>query len=138
MSGLLLFHGALVLLVGLLAGAPYGQAIATGAPARRAEAWRAAHAGLIGTGLITMVFGLMLRAWQAQGALVNAVAASAIVSAWAFSVAMILAAASGQRGLSAGGPPANRLVFAGYAVGVLGSLGAAAGFVALAWIHRSG
>ncbi|HZR36726.1 MAG TPA: hypothetical protein VFA75_15260 [Nevskia sp.] len=136
MSGLLLFHGALVLLAGLLAGAPYGRAIAAGAPARRAEAWRAAHAGLIGTGLITLVFGLMLRAWRAQGTLIDMAAASAIASAWAFSAAMVLAAASGQRGLSAGGPLANRLVFAGYVVGVLGSLGAAAGFAVLAWNYR--
>jgi hypothetical protein len=137
MNGLLLFHGALVLLVGLLAGAPYGRAIAGGAPLRRVEAWRAAHTGLIGTGLMTLVFGLMLRAWNAQGAVADAVALSAIVSAWAFAVAMILAAASGQRGLGASGPVANRLVFAGYAVGVLGSLGAAAGFVVLAWAYRS-
>lgn len=137
MSGLLLFHGALVLLVGLMAGAPYGQAIAGGEPARRAEAWRAAHTGLIGTGLMTLVFGLMLRAWNVRGVLADGAAASAIVSAWAFSAAMILAAASGQRGLSAGGPLVNRLVFAGYVVGVLGSLGAAVGFVMLAWIYRT-
>jgi len=136
MSGLLLFHGALVLLLGLLAGAPYGRAIAGGASVRRTEAWRAAHSGLIGTGLMTLVFGLMLRGWRAEGALVEVAALSAIASAWAFSVAMTLAAASGQRGLSAGGTMVNRLVFGGYVVGVLGSLGAATGFVLLAWMHR--
>lgn len=138
MSGLLLFHGAVVLLIGLLAGAPYGRALASGAAARRAEAWRAAHTGLIGTGLMTLVFGLMLRAWRAEGGLADAAAVAAIVSAWAFGAAMILAAASGQRGLGAGGPWANRLVFGGYVVGVLGSLTAACGVVALAWAYRSG
>ena len=136
MGGPLLFHGAVVLLVGLLAGAPYGRAIASGAPLRRAEAWRAAHTGLIGTGVMTIVFGLMLRQWHAEGALPQALAVIAIVAAYAFSAAMILAAASGQRGLSAAAPLANRLVFAGYVVGVLGSLGAAAGFVLLAWQYR--
>ena len=137
MSGLLLFHGAVVLLIGLLAGAPYGRAIASGAALPRAEAWRAAHSGLIGTGVMTLVFGLMLRQWRAEGAMANAAAVTAIVAAYAFSAAMILAAATGQRGLSVAGPLANRLVFAGYLVGVLGSLSAAAGFVLLAWQYGS-
>ena len=136
MSGLQ-FHGAVVLLIGLLAGAPYGRAIASGASPRRAEAWRAAHSGLIGAGVMTLVFGLMLRQWHAEGAPADAAAVTAIVAAYAFSAAMILAAATGQRGLSAAGPLANRLVFAGYVFGVLGSLSAAAGFVLLAWQYRS-
>ena len=138
MSGLLLFHGAVVLLIGLLAGAPYGRALASGAALPRAEAWRAAHTGLVGTGVMTLVFGLMLRQWHAEGAAANAAAVIAIVAAYAFSAAMILAAVSGQRGLSAAGPLANRLVFAGYVLGVLGSLTAAAGFVLLAWQYRGG
>ena len=138
MSGLLQFHGAVVLLIGLLSGAPFGRAIASGAPSRRAEAWRAAHAGLIGTGMMTLVFGLMLRQWHAGGAPANAAAVTAIIAAYAFSAAMILAAVSGQRGLSTAGPLTNRLVFAGYVLGVLGSLSAAAGFVLLAWQYRSG
>jgi hypothetical protein len=137
MSGLLLFHGAVVPLFGLLAGAPYGRAIASGAALPRTEAWRAAHSGLIGTGVMTLVFGLMLHQWHAGGAAANAAVVTAIVAAYAFSAAMILAAASGQRGLNAAGPLANRLVFAGYLVGVLGSLSAAAGFVLLAWHYRS-
>lgn len=135
MGGALIFHGAMVLLIGLLAGAPYGRAIAREAATRRIEAWRVAHSGLIGTGVMTLVFGLALRGWSAAGALADATAAAAVVAAYAFSIAMIVAALSGQRGLNMRRPAANRIVFTGYAVGVLGSLAAASGFVLLAWIY---
>lgn len=42
----LAFHGAIVLLIGLLCGRPYGRAVNRGAPAHIVQSWRVAHASL--------------------------------------------------------------------------------------------
>lgn len=42
----LIFHAAVVLLIGLLCGAPYGRAITRGLPTTVAAAWRLAHGSL--------------------------------------------------------------------------------------------
>lgn len=56
----LAFHGAVVLLVGLVCGAPYGRAINRGAAAHTVNAWRVAHASLpIGATVMLAVSGVV-------------------------------------------------------------------------------
>ena len=64
----MIFHGAVFLLVGLFAGIPYGRSIVRGADPARVGLWRAAHTGLIGTGVLTIVLALALQGWSANEA----------------------------------------------------------------------
>ena len=51
----ILFHGLVVLLVGLLCGVPYGQAITHAWGEEAVRAWRFAHFGLVVAGIWLMV-----------------------------------------------------------------------------------
>lgn len=130
----LVFHGAIVLLVGLLCGAPYGRAIRQGSPASVASAWRLAHGSLpMGAALMLGVGGILTGLTVAEW-LRWTIAIALIVSSYAFCVSLPLAATVGHRGLSPAGPRLAKLVFAGNAVGALGSLIAAIALLFSGWI----
>lgn len=131
----MIFHGTVVLIVGLFAGFAYGQAIVHKAEQRKVEAWRAAHTGLSAGGALIIVMGLAIRMWSESGAIAAVTAYSMIASGYGFSVAMTLAAYSGHRGFSMRGPISNWVAFYGHAVGVLGSVVGTLGFLYLAWLR---
>lgn len=132
----LAFHGAVVLLIGLLCGAPYGRAINRGAPTHVTNTWRLAHASLsIGAAAMLAVSGV-LSAFTVGEPVRWLIAIALVVSSYAFCISLPLAAMVGHRGLSPGGPRSARLVYVGNSVGALASLVAAgmlvyAGFVSL-------
>jgi len=130
----LVFHAAVVLLVGLLCGAPYGRAIRRGMPDTVTAAWRLAHASLPMGAAIMLGVGAVLSSLVAPEALRWTIAVAWIVSSYAFCISLPLAAAVGHRGLSPGGPPAARVVFIGNAIGAVGSLIGAAGLLCAAWL----
>lgn len=122
----LALHGAVLLLIGLLCGAPYAWAIKAERPAQTIHAWRVAHASLpIGATLMLAVAALLPLLHAAPG-LALAIAAALIVSGYAFAFALPLGASRGHRGLAAGGPLLAQLVYAGNLIGALASLLAAA------------
>jgi len=135
-SRFLAFHGAIVLLVGLLCGAFYGMAIQRGSDDKIVQRWRVAHASLpIGAMLMFAVAGL-LPVLSSPRACQWLVAYSLIVSAYAFCVAQTLAGHTGQRGLAFGKSPAAHVVYLGNVLGAVASLIAAlaliyAGFFSL-------
>ena len=104
-------HGAIVLLFALLLGAPYARAIKAQADPQVIHSWRVAHQSLsLGAGLMFALAGvlhaLVPLAWAAW-----LVAASFIVSSYAFCVATPLAALTGDRGLARGGQGWGRVVY---------------------------
>lgn len=118
----LALHGAIVLLIGLLCGAPYARAIKRAAPAAMQHAWRVAHASLpIGATLMFAIAALLpqwrIAAWLQWGIVLNL-----IVSGYAFCAALPLGAATGHRGLGNGGPLLARVVYAGNLLGAVTSL----------------
>ncbi|SMC25049.1 hypothetical protein SAMN02745857_02045 [Andreprevotia lacus DSM 23236] len=118
----LALHGAVVLLIGLLCGAPYARAIKRGAPAAIQHAWRVAHASLpIGATLMFAVAALLPQL-QVTAWLQWAIVLSLIVSGYAFCAALPLGAATGHRGLGNGRPLLARLVYAGNLLGAVTSL----------------
>ena len=120
----LAFHGAIVLLIGLLCGGPYARAINRGAPEAAVRAWRVAHASLP-IGAVPMLSVAALLTPFAVGVPVKwCIALLLIVSSYAFCISLPLAAVTGHRGLSAGGPPLARLVLAGHLVGAWTSVAA--------------
>jgi hypothetical protein len=130
----LVFHGAVVLLVGLLCGAPYGRAVNRKAPEHILHSWRVAH-GSIPLGAALM-FGVaaVLSHLRGGASLKWVVALSLIVSSYAFCFSLPLAAVVGHRGLSPGGPTSAKLVYAGNVVGAASSLLATAALIYTAYV----
>jgi hypothetical protein len=118
----LVFHGAVILLIGFLCGAPLGRAIVRKKPEETVRAWRVAHTSLVGGGMLLLVLAatvsrLMMDLWS-----MVAMVAAFVVGGYAFVVSLPLSAWSGQRGLSAAAPVLNRVVYAFNVVGVLALL----------------
>lgn len=132
----LAFHGAIVLLVGLLCGAPYGRAVNRSAPAHIVHSWRVAHSGLPIGAILMLAVAALLPSFGAAEPVKWFIAITLIVSSYAFCFSLPLAAIVGHRGLSTRGPLSAKLVFTGNIVGAAASVVAAltliyAGFVSL-------
>jgi hypothetical protein len=132
----LVFHGSIVLLIGLLCGAPYGRAINRSAPAHIVHSWRVAHASLPIGAILMFAVAALLSSFAVVIQVKWFIAISLIVSAYAFCLSLPLAAMTGHRGLSSAGPFAAKLIFAGNLLGSLASLAASlalvyAGYVSL-------
>jgi hypothetical protein len=121
----LVLHGAIVLLFGLLLGAPYARAIKRQAAAHIVNSWRVAHLSLpIGATLMLAVAAL-LPGLAAPAALAWTIVVALVVSSYGFCLSTPLAAITGERGLAAGGVGWGRLVYWGNMVGAVASLVAA-------------
>ena len=130
------FNGLLVLLLGLLAGAPYGAALVNGWGDEAVRAWKLAH----GEGVLN---GLMLLAlagcaqWLALGPTGERVVVwGAVLAAWGNGIGAVLGALTGQRGLAPQGPAANWLVFIAFMFGMWGVLIAVPVAASGAWRRR--
>lgn len=131
----LVFHGAIVLLFGLLLGAPYAKAIKRDAAAHIVNSWRVAHLSLpIGATLMLATAGV-LSSLAVPGWAMWLIAVALIVSAYGFCVSTPLAAISGQRGLSSNGATGlGRLVYAGNMVGAIASVAGAVALLGAAFV----
>lgn len=121
-GALLVLNGLLVLLIGLLAGAPYGAAVVEGWGAEAERAWKLAHMEGVQNGLLTLVLaaigGRLVLGARAERIVVWGV----VLAAWGNTVGALLAALTGARGLAPQGPAANWLVFVAYMFGMWGVL----------------
>ena len=118
----ILLHGLIVLLVGVLCGVPYGQALTHGWGAEAVRAWRLAHFSLVfgGVWLLAVAGVSHLLVLGRRGARILVV--SAVTSGYAFMLALIVAAMAGVRGIEATGPAANLVAFAGNTVASVSSV----------------
>ena len=130
----LLFHGAIVLLFGLLLGAPYARAIKREAAAHIVNSWRVAHLSLPIGAILMFAVAAVLPALAVAAAIKWVIALALIVSSYGFCVATPLAAITGQRGLSSGGTGLGKLVYIGNVVGAWASVIAAVGFLYAAFV----
>ena len=128
----LAFHATLVLLFGVLLGAPYARAINRHAPQQVVNSWRVAHQVLpIAAGLMLAV-AAALPLFTAPVAAAWFVAITLTASAYAFCISTPLAAVAGHRGLTADGRGLQRLVFYGNVIGAWLSVIACVGLVYIA------
>jgi hypothetical protein len=111
-----------VLLIGLLAGYPYGKAITQHASEPIVRAWRLAHSSLAIGGTTSLATGAALPWLYAGGWERPVIAWSLVLSGLAFSIALPYGAWKGHRGLVAEGPFDNWVVYGGNVVGALSSL----------------
>lgn len=129
---LLLLSGSMSLLIGLLAGYPYGKAITSQAPEAIVRAWRLAHSSLALGGTTSLATGAVLPWLHVAGWERPVIAWSFVLSSVAFSIALPYGAWKGHRGLVAEGPFDNWVVYGGNVVGALSSLVGAVALVSAA------
>lgn len=118
----LALHGAIVLLVGLLCGGPYGRAVNRNAAPHVVHSWRVAHASLPMGALLMFTVAALLSSFAVAVSIKWAIAVALIVSSYAFCFSLPLAALVGQRGLSSQGPLEAKVVFAGNMLGAWAAL----------------
>ncbi|MDR7149567.1 ABC-type polysaccharide/polyol phosphate export permease [Hydrogenophaga palleronii] len=112
----LIFHGSVVLLFGLLLGAPYGKAINREASAHIVNSWRIAHQSLPIAAILMFSVAAVLTSLSVSAALSWFIAGCLIASSYFFCISMPLAAITGHRGLTRGKTtPENVVLFANVA-----------------------
>jgi len=118
----LLFNGSIVLLIGLLCGAPYGSAIVKKESDEIIRAWKLAHGALSlgATTMIAMAAAFPLLSFNTT--LLWAICIAYIISGYGFCFALTLEPFVGDRGLSWTGKWSNKIVYIGNVVGALSSL----------------
>jgi hypothetical protein len=131
-SSHLIFHGALVLLIALLYGAPYAKAIKSGATAQVVNSWRVAHQSLCIGAILMFSVAAILPYLSATLAMKWLIASALITSSYAFTIATPLAAITQDRGLVSGSKGWARLVYWGNLTGAWTSLVAAGSLVVAA------
>ena len=125
----LVFHGALLVLVGMCVGFPFAAAITEGWGPESVRAWRVAHTSLVLGGALYLAIAAVSAHLVLGRAACLALTWSLVGAAYVFASALILGASVGARGLEPGGPPLHALVFALFATS-LAALFAAVAIVA--------
>ena len=121
----LVFHGSIVLLLGLLFGAPYARAIKRNAPAQIVNSWRVAHLSVPIGAMLMLAIAAVLGSLKTSDGTKWTLTWLLIVSSYAFCISTPLAAITGDRGLASGGKGLGKLVYVGNMIGAWGSLAAA-------------
>ena len=119
LSSRLVLHGAIMILLGMISGFPYGSAVTGGEDPR---AWRMAHLEGVLNGLMAIAIGAAGARILLSEGLQRLLFWSLVIAGYGNVLASMLAAASGQRGLEPAGDLANNLVFAGFMLAVVGVL----------------
>lgn len=125
-SSILIFHGALVFLVGMASGFPYAFAVlaslAEEVPAHNAEAvrgWRMAHLEGVLNGLLLIAVAGAGRAIKLSDILQRVLAYGLIVTAWGNMIASVVGPIFRVRGLEPGQSGPNMLMYVLFMVAVL-------------------
>jgi hypothetical protein len=118
----LLLHAVVILLVGLMAGFPYGKAILGDKPEPLVLAWRVAHSSLSLGATLMIAVAAILSSLQVSFLAKQALAVALIASGYGFAFALTVGPLTGARGLTSEGSLSAKVVFARNVVGVIGSL----------------
>jgi hypothetical protein len=118
----LVLNGAIVLLAGLLSGAPMGSAINQRKTEETIRAWRVAHSGLVMGGVMMLAIAPVIPQLALNTSLLSILVWAFVVSAYGFVVALPLGAWKGHRGLKPRPRGVNTVVYVGNMVGAWGSL----------------
>jgi hypothetical protein len=107
----LAFHGLLLVVLGMLVGFPFHDAITQHAGPEAERAWRVAHTSLVGGGALYLALAAIANHLVlSRGAAAFAVW-TLVFAAYAFAFGFVVGPAIGARGLEAVGPPFHVLIF---------------------------
>ena len=126
----LIIHGAIILLVGLLCGAPLGSAAVRGKPEEIVRGWRVAHSSLVMGGILLLALAGAVSHLQLGTFALTFLVWAFVASSYCFAVVLPFAAHYGYRGLSWKPPILNRILYVG---NVAGAAGLTVGTVVLVW-----
>jgi len=118
----MLFHGAIVLFIGLLFGLPFGVGLSAGWGEESVQAWRVAHVGMVAVGLLLIAIGAALRHLVLGQRQTSWLVWSLVASAYAFTLAVLIRGIAGVKGFQPTGPILNWAAFVSNMVGILGCL----------------
>jgi heme-degrading monooxygenase HmoA len=118
----ILLHGLVILLIGLLCGVPYGRAITQGWGDEAVRGWRIAHFSLVVGGMWLMLVAAVVPLLVLSSRGIRTLVYSVVTSGYAFTVALVVAAGGGVRGLQWGGSALNIVSFLGNMVASVASL----------------
>ncbi len=117
----LVFHGAIVLLIGLLCGVPTVVESTNGA----ARHWHTAHEALIMVGVWLLAESSVIPLLRLEAQEMTALVWSLLVLAYGFTTALILAAIVNAEAFAPGDTPASIAAFVAAVIGIFGAVGAA-------------
>ena len=115
----MIFHGAVVILLGLLAGFPYALVV-TGSLASSERAWRMAHLEGVLNGLLVIAVAAVWDRLALDGRKRDVLVWSLVLMAYGNVVASVIGATFSVRGLGPGGSPSNTLVYVIFMAAVVG------------------
>jgi hypothetical protein len=118
----ILFHGLVILLVGLLCGFPYGRAIRLQWGEEAVRAWRLAHFGLVVAGLWLMVVAGVSHLLVLTTRTIALLLYSLLTSAYGVTIATLIEAVGGVRGLEPASPGLNVVAFLFNVIGAVAAL----------------
>ena len=118
----LLFHGAIVLIIGQLSGIPYGSAITQQKGEEAEKAWKVAHSGLSMGGTTMIVIAAAIGQLNVNAIALNILVWSSVLSGYGFCLALPYGAWVGHRGLAVGKTVNSNIVYLGNLVGATCSL----------------
>jgi hypothetical protein len=121
----LVFHAAVVLLLGVAYGIPYSRAIKRNASDQVIHSWHVAHLSIPLGAILMFAVSAILSHLAVSASIKWSIAALLIASAYAFSISNPLAAVTGDRGLTSGARGLARFVYLGNVSGACTSLAAA-------------
>jgi len=118
-----------VLLFGTLLGVPYARAIVRQAPQQIINSWRVAHQSLPVAAGLMFAIAAALPQFAASSTAAWFVVIALIASAYAFCIALPVAAITGHRGLTPDGRGLQKLAYYGNVLGAALSVAAGMGLV---------
>jgi hypothetical protein len=122
MSGnYLLFHGAIVLMTGILTGLIFWLTIINCKPAETIRSWRVTHSVLIADGMMMILVGLIIPHLNLGEMFQWILLITLILSGYGFVFAFTIGAWKGIRGLAPKPFGLNTILFVGHFIGATGS-----------------
>ena len=118
----LIFHGAIIILIGLLSGLIYWQTIIRNKSPEVIRSWRIAHVFLAIEGMFIVIVGLGIPHLALGGLAVRLLVWTITNSGYGFAWAFIGGAWKGYRGLTPKPYGLNTILFLGHSIGAVGSL----------------
>lgn len=131
----LMFNAIIILLIGLLAGIPYGKSIIKNTNERLIEAWRVAHAALPIGATLMLTLSASFSTLEVSLNLKWTISVLFIISGYSFAFALLLGPIVGHRGLSPKGTIYAKLVYLGNMIGAATSLIGTLALLYAAWLN---
>jgi len=118
----LIFHGVIIILIGLFSGLIYWQMIIRDKRPEVIRGWRIAHVFLVIEGMFIIIVGLIIPHLVLSGLAVRILVWTIASSGYGFAWAFIGGAWTEYRGLSPKPYGLNTILFLGHFIGAAGSL----------------